>query len=435
MKNNVTSIGKWAFNGCKNLKNIKLSRNLAAIEEGVFGECEKLESITIPDSVTSIGNSAFSNCTGLASVSIPDSVTKIGDFSFAVCESLTSITIPESVVKIGHSAFSQCSGMTSVTFEGDAPVFSPGDGEYENFWRVTATAYYPAGNETWTSSVMKNYGGKITWEAKVMPPNAPAVEIENVAFSGKPKLTWDAASNAVKYEVYRATSQNGTYKKLATVSSTSLTNSSAEAGKTYYYKVRSVGVDGTRSDFSNIVSSRCDLPRPVVTLTNIASSGKIKVSWDAIDGAVKYKVYYSTDKENWTLLKTTTGTNLTHSSTEAGKLYYYKVMAIASTSAANSAFSSVKSRTCDLARPTLTVSLNSKDKPYLTWTAVSGAAKYEVYRSTDGENWTLMKTTTSTKLTHSSAVDGRTYYYKVRAIASISSANSAYSTVKSVKAG
>jgi hypothetical protein len=46
-----------------------------------------------------------------------------------------------------------------------------------------------------------------------------------------------------------------------------------------------------------------------------------------------------------------------------------------------------------------------------------------------------MKTTTSTKLTHSSAVDGTKYYYKVRAIASTSSANSAYSTVKSVKAG
>jgi fibronectin type 3 domain-containing protein len=173
----------------------------------------------------------------------------------------------------------------------------------------------------------------------------------------------------------------------------------------------------------------------VVTLSNVASTGKIKISWKAITGAVKYEVYRSIDNENWTLLKTTTGTSLTNTSTTAGELYYYKVKAIASNSGANSAYSSVKSRTCDLARPTLTVSLNSKDKPVLSWTKVTGAVKYEVYRSTDGESWTLLKTTTSTKLTNSSATSGTTYYYKVRAIASSSSANSAYSTVKSVKAG
>ena len=28
---------------------------------------------------------------------------------------------------------------------------------------VTATAYYPEGNPTWTSDVLQNYGGKLTW--------------------------------------------------------------------------------------------------------------------------------------------------------------------------------------------------------------------------------------------------------------------------------
>ena len=36
---------------------------------------------------------------------------------------------------------------------------------------VTATAYYPAGNPTWTENVMQNYGGDITWVA--YDPNAP----------------------------------------------------------------------------------------------------------------------------------------------------------------------------------------------------------------------------------------------------------------------
>jgi hypothetical protein len=33
------------------------------------------------------------------------------------------------------------------------------------FYYVTATAYYPAGNETWTDDVRQNHGGTITWVA------------------------------------------------------------------------------------------------------------------------------------------------------------------------------------------------------------------------------------------------------------------------------
>jgi hypothetical protein len=61
--------------------------------------------------------------------------------------------------------------------------------------------------------------------------------------------------------------------------------------------------------------------------------------------------------------------------------------------------------------------------------------KYEVYRSADNKTWALLKTVSGTKLTHSGAADGTTYYYKIRAIAGTSAANSAYSKVKSVTAG
>ena len=263
----------------------------------------------------------------------------------------------------------------------------------------------------------------------------PVVTLSNVASSGKIKISWKAIEGAVKYQVYRST-DNENWTLLKTVTGTSLTNTSTEAGTLYYYKVKAIASNSeANSADSTVKSRRCDLARPVVTLSNVASTGKIKISWKAISGAVKYEVYRSTDNENWTLLKTMTGTSLTNTSTTAGTLYYYKVKAIASNSDANSAFSTVKSRTCDLARPTLTVTLNSKGQPYLSWTKVAGAVKYQVYRSTDGETWALLKTTTGTKLTNSSVTSGTTYYYKVYAVASVSSANSAYSTVKSIKAG
>ena len=94
--NDVTSIGKSAFFGCKSLK-----------------------SITIPDSVTSIGHEAFSWCSSLKSITIPDSVTNIGWYAFYHCTSLTSITIPASVTLIGSLIFDSCTSLKNVTINLD----------------------------------------------------------------------------------------------------------------------------------------------------------------------------------------------------------------------------------------------------------------------------------------------------------------------------
>ncbi len=145
---NVTSIGSFAFNGCSGLSSITVeagntkydSRNgcnaiidtamdtlitgckntiipssISKIGAFAFGGCTELTSITIPNNVKSIGINAFQNCKGLTSVTIPNSVTSIGERTFADCTSLTSVTIPNSVTSIGEFAFYCCRGLTSIT--------------------------------------------------------------------------------------------------------------------------------------------------------------------------------------------------------------------------------------------------------------------------------------------------------------------------------
>ncbi len=163
----VTSIDSSAFWKCTSLTSITIPDSVTSIGDGAFKGCTSLTSITIPNSVTSIGDDAFYGCTSLTSVTIPDGVTRIGDFAFLKCTSLTSITIPDSVTSIGESAFWECTSLTSITFEGDAPTFIVSSlyGTDNTFLSVTATAYYPAGNSTWTEDVMQDYGGNITWVA------------------------------------------------------------------------------------------------------------------------------------------------------------------------------------------------------------------------------------------------------------------------------
>ena len=113
--NNVTSIGKSAFEDCSGLTSITIPNSVTSIENWAFYNCSSLTSVTIPNSVTSIGERAFFGCSGLTSVTIGYSVTIIGNEVFRGCSSLTSITIPNCVMWIGERAFLGCSGLTSVS--------------------------------------------------------------------------------------------------------------------------------------------------------------------------------------------------------------------------------------------------------------------------------------------------------------------------------
>lgn len=263
---------------------------------------------------------------------------------------------------------------------------------------------------------------------------SPVLKISNVTSTGKIKLTWAKIDGAVKYELYRATSEKGTYKLIKTSTGTSFTNTSTTAGTTYYYKMRAVATDGTASAYSAVVKRCCDCAKPVVKITNVSSSGAIKVSWTAVSGADKYYVYRATS-ENGTYkkVKTTTSTSYTNTSATVGKKYYYKVKAVSDKNSSSlSAYSDVVSRVRDCGKPTIRVGVWNK-KPYVMWDEIDGADKYVVYRATSKSGtYTEIGRTTKTTYNDTKAKSGKTYYYKVMAISNKStSANSAKSNIAS----
>ena len=101
----VTSIGHFAFGGCRGLTSIEIPNSVTGFGNYAFRYCRDLTSIEIPNSVTSIGSYAFEGCSGLTSIEIPNSVTSIGESAFEGCSGLTSIEIPNSVTSIGDGAF------------------------------------------------------------------------------------------------------------------------------------------------------------------------------------------------------------------------------------------------------------------------------------------------------------------------------------------
>lgn len=267
----------------------------------------------------------------------------------------------------------------------------------------------------------------------------PTVTASNVASTGKIKLTWKKISGAEKYKIYRATSKNGKYTYMNTVTGTSYINKTAKAGKKYYYKVVAVDTDSkyANSAYSKIVVRTCDLARPVVKATNVASTGKIKLTWKKIAGAQKYAIYRATSKNGkYTYMNTVTGTSYINKTAKAGKTYYYKVKAIKKgNSAANSAFSVVDKKICKLARPVIKLNNATKGQIKVTWKKVTGATSYKVYRKVGNGKFKYVTTTKKLTYTNKGLKKGKKYSYKVVAVKKGNTkANSAYSVVKYKKA-
>ena len=306
---------------------------------------------------------------------------------------------------------------------------------YVNTGAAVGTTYYykvRAVNSAGTSA----YSNIVSGRAKAAIPAAPRVTIGNSSASGKPQLTWAAVDGAAKYEIYRSTQQSTGFTLLGTTTSTSYVNTGAAVGKTYYYKVRALNVDGAAGAYSSTVSGAAKAvapAAPTVTMT-YSDSGKPKLTWSAVSGAASYRVYRSESRgTGYSLLGTTTSTSYVNTGAAAGKTYYYRVKAV--NSAGTSAYSNIvsgRAKAAIPAAPRVTIGNSSASgKPQLTWAAVDGAAKYEIYRSTQqSTGFTLLGTTTSTSYVNTGAAVGKTYYYKVRAL-NVDGAAGAYSSTVS----
>lgn len=79
---------------------------------------DKINSVVIKDGVTSIGRYAFEECTNLKTAKISDSVTDIGICAFRRCTSLENIEIGIGVTDINAGSFSGCINLRDVYYCG-----------------------------------------------------------------------------------------------------------------------------------------------------------------------------------------------------------------------------------------------------------------------------------------------------------------------------
>lgn len=151
----ITDLAAW----CKmELGESYLEASPIGNEAYLYLNGEMITELVIPEGIEVLGPGVFAHCRNEMTVILPKSLTRIEDEAFAWLN-CKDLCIPENVTYIGIRAFYDAE-LEQIIFMGDAPDFT-----YLSFDSITATAYYPTGNPTWTAAVRQSYGGEITWVA------------------------------------------------------------------------------------------------------------------------------------------------------------------------------------------------------------------------------------------------------------------------------
>ena len=169
-------------------------------------------------------------------------------------------------------------------------------------------------------------------------PSVPTnVQASDGTYVDKVQVTWTASPGATSYTIYRATRRWGTKTALGTTSDTTYDDTTALAGRIYYYYIKATNAYGTSSFSAYDAGSRSEgTPPPDGTpppATNVrASDGtymdKVQVTWTASPGATSYTIYRATLR--WgtkTTLGTTSDTTYDDTTALAGRIYYYYIKA------------------------------------------------------------------------------------------------------------
>lgn len=313
----VTSIEYQAFYGCSSLASVELSSNLTTMGYEAFGDCVALSSITIPKSLItydSYSYGPFRGCTHLYTATIEEGATTVCSRLFYDC-AVETVSLPSTLKSVEDYAFYECTNLKKIYFSCNAPTIAD-----KSFYSVTATAYYPSNNSTWTSNAKQNYGGKLTWTTwtPAITP-APGTPIPVATATAKPTTS---PVVTVKPTTNPTTSPVVTVKPTAKPTATT----------------GNENVPDTQTTISDTTVSK---------VTVSTTKKKVTLRWKKKAGVTGYQIYRKTGSEGYKLVKTIKKAKTvkwTDTSVQSGKTYRYKIRAyrVGNGKMSYSKFSSVK---------------------------------------------------------------------------------------------
>ena len=267
------------------------------------------------------------------------------------------------------------------------------------------------------------------WRQLSAPSNVSATD---GTYTNKIRITWSAVTGASHYLVYRNTTDNpSTASAIGTwQTTTNYDDDDIVQGQSYYYWIKAA-VDGSGSrpgELSNGDSGYASIdaadPPEDVTASDGAYTDRVRITWSTVSNASHYRAYrhINDDSDSSTPLSGwQTNTSYNDYTAIPGLTYYYWVKAAKSSSGDDvSVFSRYETGWRGLESPDDVSASDGlyTDKVRITWSSVTGATYYKIYRHTNSTPvgvTTLSEYVSGTYYDDVSADPGMSYFYWVKA--------------------
>lgn len=416
---NLNTIDDSAFKGCSSIENLSLNKNLREIGNNAFEECSSVKNVTFNDSLNTIGESAFANCSSVEKVDLPESVSSVGkdvfegckaiknitlssklnyvnDGVFSGCSSLESVDLPDNISEIGANSFADCTNLKNIRFG-------------KNLIHIDSYAFSGCSS---LKSIEFPAGLQYIWsKAFIDCTNLSSVKLN----SGLKQISNYAFYNCLNLKKVRIPSSD-TYLCDYSLGYYGKNNSN--------YKLPDFVIVGDINSCAQRYANdngfkfekyKVNLSTPQITsLKN--TTGGVKITWNKVDGAYGYRLYYRPASGGWKRFKDTTATSYTDSSVVPNKTETYTIRCIDKNGNTISGYNSNGwSIKYTPVAPTISKLENTSGGIKLTWNKIAGVYGYRLYRKTS-TGWKRFKDTTSTNFTDSGVTANKTETYTIRCI-------------------
>lgn len=288
--------------------------------------------------------------------------------------------------------------------------------EWRGLWRWVALVGLVA--TTSPSLVARDRDGEFARRPRPStPPTQPPTEVEIQGGTGKVHLEWSAVAGAAGYHVFRGIAGVWSPQPIATVGWRHYKDRGLTDGIVHSYKIAAVNRLGVGPQSREVSATPL---APPTELTALPGQQQITLKWQPSAGATGYIVLRSVAQQHPRPIGTSMSPTFVDSGLSSGTLYKYRVRAVAASSqseSSRSASATPGGSTIDPPTAAPTVSAIGGDGFVdLTWTAVSGATAYKVFKVAAGVPvMPPLTIATSTTYRHQALVNGTSVSYQVAA--------------------
>ena len=437
---------------------------VSALSDTAFLSNKNIRSVIIPNGVLRIGALCFDSCTNLQEITIPDSVMHIvrsGDAGsggfLQFCDSLKEITLGSGLENFfdtydlnGSHSF-ECidiSKNNKYYCSIDGVAFSKDKKKLLKYPPAKKDEIYTIPDTVSKLSMPMGFTLNENLKAVIIPKSVKEISLYTFGtslnsiygYKGTVAETY-AKENGFKFiEISEPTSVslNKTALTLDVGKSYTLTKTVSPSNAVTSYTWRSSNtsvatVDGNgkvtakasgtatitvKTSNGKIATCKVTVNLPAPQITGLANTtGGIKISWNKVDGAYGYRLYYKPVSGGWKRFKDTTATSFTDSGVVPNKTETYTIRCIDKNGNTISGFNSTGwSKKYTPAAPTVSKLDITTGGIKLSWNKIAGVYGYRLYYKPVSGGWKRFKDTTATSFTDSGVVPNKTETYTIRCI-------------------